>query len=418
MSSFRILHVVPYYEQAWAYGGIPRLATTLTRTLARRGHRVTVCTTDARDAVSRVARLATLTPSEPAAPHAVDIRMFRNLSNHAAYHWQLFMPMGLAAHLRDTAANFDVAHLHACHNVLGTIAARALSRAGVPYVLAPNGTATPIERRIQAKRLFATTLGRDVLPRAARLIAVTETERIQFAALGAPPAKIVVVPNPVDGREFNNAPDGASFRSAHRLGDANVVLFLGKLTPRKGVEHLVRAFAALADPRARLVIAGNDMGAGSSIDAAIQALGLAHRVLRTGLLMDRDRLDALSAADVVVYPSRDEIFGLVPLESLLCGTPVVVCDDSGCGEIISTIGGGLAVPFGDQAALAEAIRSILASPSLWQGEVRRASERALARYEADHVCRQLEAVYAEVVAESVGRDAAEPTRTRRHRQMA
>lgn len=418
MSSFRILHVVPYYEQAWAYGGIPRLATTLTRTLARRGHRVTVCTTDARDAVSRVSRPASSTRGEPTLPHAVDIRMFRNLSNHAAYHWQLFMPMGLAAHLDATAANFDVAHLHACHNVLGTIAATALSRAGVPYVLAPNGTARPIERRIQAKRLFAATIGRHLLPGAARLIAVTETERTQLAALGVPPAQIVIVPNPVDGREFTEAPDGASFRRAHRLGDGHVVLFLGKLTPRKGVEHLVRAFAALADSHAKLVIAGNDMGAGQSIDAAIQAAGLGHRVLRTGLLMDRERLDALSAADVVVYPSRDEIFGLVPLEALLCGTPVVVCDDSGCGEIIATTGGGLAVPFGDQAALAEAIHSILVSPSLWQHEVRRASDRALARYEANHVCRQLEAVYAEVIAESAGRDAAAGTRMRRERLMA
>ena len=49
----RILHVVPYYEQAWAYGGIPRLTTTITRALARRGHDVTVCTTDVCDRTSR-----------------------------------------------------------------------------------------------------------------------------------------------------------------------------------------------------------------------------------------------------------------------------------------------------------------------------------------------------------------------------
>src|SRR3972149_9495535 len=93
MSPLRILHVVPYYDQAWAYGGIPRLVTTMTRAPARRGHAVTVCTTDARDEVSR----ATL----PALPSgAVDVWMFRNVSNRLAYRWQLFTPVGLVTGLR------------------------------------------------------------------------------------------------------------------------------------------------------------------------------------------------------------------------------------------------------------------------------------------------------------------------------
>ena len=58
MTALRILHVVPYYEQAWAYGGIPRLATTMTRALARRGHQVTVCTTDVRDRRTRASAIA------------------------------------------------------------------------------------------------------------------------------------------------------------------------------------------------------------------------------------------------------------------------------------------------------------------------------------------------------------------------
>ena len=93
-----------------------------------------------------------------------------------------------------------------------------------------------------------------------------------------------------------------------------------------------------------LVIAGNDMGSGAAADRLVTDLRLDGQVIRTGLLRDTSRLDALAAADVVVYPSRDEIFGLVPLEALLSGTPVVVCGDSGCGEVISRVGGGLIVP--------------------------------------------------------------------------
>ena len=397
MSPLRILHVVPYYEQAWAYGGIPRLATTMTRALARRGHAVTVCTTDARDEVSRA------TP-QPAQPGAVDVWMFRNVSNHLAYHWQLFTPIGLAAGLRAALDHeaFDVAHLHACYNLPGTMAARALARAGVPYVVSPNGTARPIERRILAKQVFAATAGRSFLSRAARVIAVTNIERLQLQSLGIAADRIAVVPNPVDDEEFEEPPDPARFRDTHALAGGPVVLFLGKLTPRKGVEILVRAVHGLRHSNATLVIAGNDMGAGAHIDRVTDGLGLGSRVRRVGLLTGRDRHDALAAADVVVYPSRDEIFGLVPLEALLCGTPVVVSGDSGCGEVIGRVGGGHIVPHGDVPALSGAIDAILSAPDLWHARAVAAAERTRAAFGSDVVGRQLEELYVAVRAEAAG----------------
>jgi glycosyltransferase involved in cell wall biosynthesis len=395
MTALRILHVVPYYEQAWAYGGIPRLATTMTRALALRGHQVTVCTTDVRDERTRASSLA------PSA-HGVDVRMFRNVSNAAAYHLQFFTPIGLRAYLKHTASAFDIAHLHACHNLPGVIAAAELSRAGVPYVVSPNGTARPIERRVLAKRVFALTAGRRMLADAARVIAVSRAERVQLQALGVKPSAIAHIPNPIDDREFDRIPDGERFRATLEVGRRPVVLFLGKLTPRKGVDHLVRAFASLDRSDAVLIVAGNDMGAGRAIDSLVRNLGLGRRVLRPGLLTGAERLDALAAANVVIYPSRDEIFGLVPLEALLCGTPVVVCGDSGCGEVIAATGGGHVVPHGNAQALSDAIESILTGERLWRRRAATAGEVARRLFGADVVCGQLEALYAAVLA-GVGR---------------
>src|SRR3954454_16072200 len=188
MAALRILHVAPYYEQAWAYGGIPRLATTMTRALARRGHHVTVCTTDVRDERSR-------TPPSIGTSGGVEVRVFRNISNRLAYRLELFTPIGLRRYLRTSAGSFDVAHLHACHNLPVTIAAAALSRHGVPYVISPNGTARAIERRIIAKRLFAATAGRHLLRDAARVLAVTKVESEQLVQLGVPHNRIAIVPN-------------------------------------------------------------------------------------------------------------------------------------------------------------------------------------------------------------------------------
>jgi glycosyltransferase involved in cell wall biosynthesis len=387
----RILHVAPYYADAWAYGGIPRLVTTMATGLAARGHDVTVCTTDVADAASRA-------PLSPRARDGVEVRVFRNISNRLAYRWQFFTPIGLRRFLRDEAASFDVGHIHACHNLPSAFAGAAFDRMDVPYVVSPNGTALRIERRQAAKRVFDAVFERGLLPRARRVLAVTETERRQLRSAGVRDGQIRVVPNPVDVREFDGKADPVRFRRAWELGSDPVVLYLGKITPRKGVDVLVRSMAHVSIPRARVVVAGNEMQAGSAYHRAIHQTAENSRVIRVGLLRGIERFDALTAADVVVYPSRDEIFGLVPLEALLAGRPVVVADDSGCGEVVRQTGGGLCVRYGDENALAAAVNAILADADRWKAHARDAAARVRALYAASVVCAHLQALYEEVCA--------------------
>src|SRR5205823_1772666 len=181
MPPLRILHVTPYFAEAWAYGGIPRVVASLARGLARRGHTVTVCTTDARDETARLPRGSTRTAE------GVDVHVFPNFSNRLAYRLQLFLPLGFHEFMARHAAAFDVAHVHACRNMPGVIAAHHLRRARVPYVLAPNGTAPLIERRRLAKRVFDMAIGRQVLLGATRVLAVSNPERRQLEDLGVDP---------------------------------------------------------------------------------------------------------------------------------------------------------------------------------------------------------------------------------------
>lgn len=387
----RILHVVPYYEHAWAYGGIPRLATTMTRGLAVRGHRVTVCTTDVCDSCSRVSASPTRS--------GVDVRVFRNVSNRLAYHYQFFTPIGLNRFLRARAGDFDIAHLHACRNLPAELAARALTKHGVPYVLSPNGTAPAIERRLFAKRVFDLVAGRRTLAGAARVLATSNAERKQLLDFGLADASIRLLANPIDETEYREPRDPVRFRRAHELDSGPLVLFLGKLTPRKGVDILLRAFKEVTHP-SQLVIAGNDMGEGARVRRLIAALNLEARVRRVGLLQGAERLDGLAAASVVVYPSRDEVFGLVAFESLMCGTPVIVGNDSGCGEIIADVGGGLSVPYGDPIRLATAIASMLGRAHVWRERAQRARVRVLERFGSTRVCARLESLYREVLRSS------------------
>lgn len=412
MPPLRILHVTPYSAEAWAYGGIPRVAGALTNALARLGHSVTVCATDACTADRRLRAAGNGQAADERqasgrgrrtagdglrAAGEIDLRIFPNVSNRLAYHAQLFLPRGLRGYLRAHAHEFDVAHIHACRNVPGVLAARALISAGVPYVLAPNGTAPILERRRLAKRVFDAVAGQSVVDRAARVLAVSAAERRQLSDIGVHLDRIRQIANPVDLDEFERARPRGEFRRDLGMGDAPLVLFLGKITPRKRVDTLVRAFAALPRGDARLVIAGNDMGGLDAVRSLARALRVDGRLTCTGLLAGHTRLAALGDADVVVYASEDEVFGLVPLESLLCGSPVIVGDDSGCAEVISALGGQQVVTPGDSGALARAIAAVLDAPARARTAAAEAGQQVRSRFGSDVVAAELADVYREIL---------------------
>jgi glycosyltransferase involved in cell wall biosynthesis len=135
------------------------------------------------------------------------------------------------------------------------------------------------------------------------------------------------------------------------------------------------------------------MGSGRRTREEVRRLGLGTRTRFVGLLEGVDRFVVLADADIVVYPSRDEVFGLVPLEALQVGTPVIVCNDCGCGEIVADIGGGTLVPPGDSQALAGALAEMLADLTRWRQAAGRAAARIVRRFHPDVVCAQLERVY-------------------------
>jgi D-inositol-3-phosphate glycosyltransferase len=224
------------------------------------------------------------------------------------------------------------------------------------------------------------------------VLAVSPAERVQLAALGVPDDRVAALPNPVDLDEFD-----AEIPQARPAGPPRVA-FLGKVTPRKQLDLLVRAMALVTRTDARLAIAGSDMGGLEPAVRLATSLGLASRLDRAGSLAGSARLDWLRAADVVVYPSAHEVFGLVPLESLLCGTPVIVADDHGCGQIVGRIDGARLVPQGDVRGLAAAIDHALAEPLHWRAAARRGAAAIRETYGSEQIAAELEAIYRGVLA--------------------
>src|SRR5690606_25199577 len=150
---------------------------------------------------------------------------------------------------------------------------RAIVQARKPYLVCPAG-ALPMDggRSRPLKRLYNAAWGRSIVANADGHIAVTADETRQFAAYGVDPSRVVVIPN---GMPEIAPADGATFRAAHNLGAAPVLLFLGRLAPIKGPDLLLSAFARLSSQRPdwRLVYGGPDDGMLARLKAQAADLG-------------------------------------------------------------------------------------------------------------------------------------------------
>jgi glycosyltransferase involved in cell wall biosynthesis len=328
----RILHVTPYYAPAWAFGGVCRAVAGLARAQVQAGHIVSVLTSDALSPRSRIRCLQEVLDGVQVirVPNlAMVLRRTLNLSSPAGYGRAL-------AHLQATCES-SIVHCHELRTVETLEAARIGAARPAPLVLSPHGTLPLSTGRRWAKRLWDGLSARSVLPRFAEVIALTEGERAEALALwarhGVPLAadRISVVPNGIDPALFTEVPPRAEARRRLTAGQGPVVLFLGRLSPRKGLSLLLAAFAAVVPrmPTARLIVAGPDEGAGDALAAEVRRLALGAHVLTTGMLSDEDRLAALGAADLFALPAVGEGFSMAALEALACGVPVLLSPECG-----------------------------------------------------------------------------------------
>ncbi len=390
----RILHVSPSFYPAWAYGGVPRCAYELCRELVALGHEVTVWTTDVFDRDSRLGSTGSVVDG-------IRVRRFRNLSNRFAHDFQLYLPVGAFSEARERIRDFDLVHVHSHRHLLQVAVCNAARDAGVPYVLTGNGTVPAIERYVGIKNVLDAVGVAGIVRGTSACIAVSEAEISHYTSVGVPEDRVRVIPNGVRLAEFDSLPEPGVFRRTHGIGDGPLVVFVGKITPRKGVDVLIRAMAHLPDA-VQLVVAGNFMMPEKPLRALVSDLGLGDRVRFPGLLLGEERNAAYVDADVVAYPSIDEIFGLVAAEAIMCRTPLVVCGDSGCGELVRASDGGEVVPYGDPRALAAALGRLLDDPEKRKLHVEHAEAYVRQHLGWGTIAAKTSELYSEVVGASEG----------------
>ena len=338
MIPLRILNVTQVYPPAIEASGQAQKVRAVSRHLARRGHRVTVLT-------ARYGGSAAL-PDD-----GIEVACVSS----AAWYRKCTLSPGVAQFCLRRLRGFDVVHLYGVYDLLGPVVAGFCRHWDIPYVLEPIGMFRPIVRNIALKHLYRRLFGWPVVRGAARVIATAELERGELIEEGIPARQMVVRRNGVDLPDRAALARGA-FRREIGLDDgAPLVLYLGRLSRKKGLDLLVEAFSAL--PAATtLAIVGPDDGDGCvrDLERLRARLGLDGRLRLLAPRFGADRYAAFADADVFVLPSRSENFGNVAAEAVACGVPVVVTEHCGIAPLISDRA-GLVVP-----CEVEALRSALA----------------------------------------------------------
>jgi len=361
------------------YGGSGVVATELGLELAQRGHEVHFIT------YAQPFRLPFFV--ENVYYHEVEVPSYP-LFDYPPY------SLALAAAMHDTAMRrkLDLLHVHYAvpHATSAWIAREMLRPQEIRVVTTLHGTDITLVGQDPSFH----SITRFSILRSDGITAVSEyLRRETVERFDVPADSIEVIPNFVDlGRYRRDV--GGCHRSQLAPGGEKIVMHISNFRPVKRVDDVVRVFArANRRVAARLVLVGDGPSRGLAQKVAEEE-GVAGKVVFLG--KQSSVAELLACADVLLLPSESEAFGLVALEAMACGVPVVATAVGGVPELVPHGVAGFLAPLGDVDAMAEGVVELLASPERWKAASDAARDVA-ARFSADQVVPRYEALYHRVL---------------------
>ncbi|MHB8567033.1 MAG: glycosyltransferase family 4 protein [Nitrososphaerales archaeon] len=197
-----------------------------------------------------------------------------------------------------------------------------------------------------------------------------------------PDSKMWVIPIGIDAKKFDrDTPDREKIRARYgvQLGE-KLILFIGRLTHQKGCEFLIKSIPSIAKyHNIKLVIVGDGYQRGE-LEYGASITGESWRIRFAGFIPDNEVIDLLLSSDVMVIPSVYEPFGVVALEAMAAGIPVVASDVDGLGEIIKHEQNGILVYPRDSSSISWGVSRVLSDSANSERLVKRAKEDLVVKY--------------------------------------
>ena len=384
----------------WEYpprvvGGIARVVHDLSHRLIKDGHEVTVVT-------YRDGETPYFEDDKGVKVHRIDNYMI-NPNNFID--WIMQMNFNMVTKVNQIIAEeggFDVIH---AHDWLVAYAAKTIKNSyNIPIVATIHATEAgrnsgihdETQRYINDTEWMLTYEATEVIVNSNYM--KNEVQRL----FGLPFEKINVVANGVNLNKFSGMDRDYTFRRKYAMDNEKIILFMGRLVYEKGIQNLLAAMpkvlAGYHD--AKLVIAGKG-GMMDELRAQADALGLGEKVYFAGYMNGKDVEKMYKAADISVFPSTYEPFGIVALEGMLAERPIVVSDAGGLGEIVEHRETGMKSYCGNANSIADSILELLYNPELCANIVKKAKAKVKNNYNWAKIAQDTHFTYQKAICETM-----------------
>ncbi|NIJ53721.1 glycosyltransferase [Dyadobacter arcticus] len=317
----RILNICAY---TWAIGGPARIIYDHTTEVLAQGHQVDI--------------LSPMTPGEkmymvPDGARLIECARTSPLSNYYR-EFSTEMYQFLKKHIHE----YDVIHMHGIWH-FGSLAPFLIPNNAVKVITIHGLLDKWAIAHSKWKKQLVTLLYQKRLLGKADLIQINNTDEEEdvIRYLGYRPKNMVIVPNGMKLSDYESLPAKGTFRAKNQItSDQQMILFMGRLNIKKGLDLLLPAFKQIQEqlPTAILILAGPNDGYQAETEDFIQRNNLDDRIKLVGMLTDTLKKEALADADLFVLPSYSEGFSIAVLEAMTCKIPTVVSDRVGFGDYI------------------------------------------------------------------------------------
>lgn len=386
----RILLVTLAFYPANELGGPIKVVFENAQELVRRGHQVTVACTNRLNKRSRI--------SPATFRDIIDGLPITYFNTYLIPGWPGVLGPSLSLdiwrQLPSLMGEVDVLHINGTRGEIFLAAASISQQIGIPYVIQPHGDVPHLGASVLIKRIYDRLFWPRLANGASAFIALTPSERQQCLAMGVPAGKIHVIPNGISGDLIGGILPGRFRQQFDLRPDDRVILFLGRIHRKKGVDILVRSFAQMKEV-ARLVIVGPDDGHLSQVRHLVEEFGIENRVLFTGAISGDDVYSAFRDANIFALTCRTDTFPMTLVEAASLGVPIVLAETCEISHLFADDAASI-VPLDPQRIAAELDR-LVSNESLCQHRSRRAREVAERCFSIKAVGDQLEALYQLVI---------------------
>ena len=304
--------------------GITAVVYNVTKELAKRGHKVSVYTSDVLDLHGKTSLKAL-----NLMVNGVNVCYLRSLWRYKTF----IVTPSIVSILAKSLSDFDVIHIHDCRSFQGIFAYLFAKAKNIPYVFQPHGSYLSSLHDSPSKTVAKTALDKfvsgEIIRNASKIIALSQVEAEQYRSMGVPEEKIEIVPNGIDLSKYRDLPLKGSFKKKFGIdNDEKIVLYVGRIHESKGLDLLAQAFKIVSETvsNVRLVVVGPDDGYVAAFSRLISGLGIEEKVLFTGFVEKKDKLAAFVDSDVFVTPLFSG-FPVTFLEACLACCPIVTASD-------------------------------------------------------------------------------------------